>query len=72
VQTAHAVVAVADDELPRGRLDLRGPGGQLAQGEEQAVRKARELVLPGLSHVDEQGPLAALEALRKVPSRWLL
>src|SRR5438128_7918940 len=64
-------MAVADDELPRAGLHLRRARRQLAERKEQAAWKARELVLPGLPHVDEQRLFAALELAREVVDRDL-
>jgi len=60
------VVAIADDELPRRGPYLCNARRQFADREEQAVRKPRQLVLPGLPHVDEQRPFAAGEPARKI------
>ena len=60
-EAAHAMVAVADDQLSGPGPHLGRARRQLGQRHELAVRQLREVVLPGLAHVDEQRLLAGLE-----------
>ena len=66
MQAADSVVAVADDLLARCGADVPRTPCQLRQRHQHAVRQARQLVLPGLPHVDEQRFLAALQIAGKL------
>src|SRR5205823_7000821 len=71
VETAHAVMAIADDELVLARLDLRGVPRQLVERHERASRQTGEVVLPSLADVQKVGLLASLHPRCKLLDRDL-
>jgi hypothetical protein len=53
-QAADAVVTIDDGQGTRRRLDFRDAAGQLAEGNERAVRQGGERVLFRLANVEQE------------------
>src|ERR1700686_5648800 len=65
-QAARPVVAVSNDDLARAGLHVVEGRRQLVERHQHAALDARELVLPGLAHVEEVRLLSLLHPRRQL------